>query len=204
MFYGCLGLFLSSCSSLSGSDDNQQAKAPLKPISCIAVLPAGTSVDKDETVEYSEAQSLEKGAAYATEVLRNELHGNPKVRIMSSGQLTSLVPEISGGKIGTVTEVARKMDCDAVLQTTVRQYRQREGTEYAVDAPASVNFTMVLRDATNGDVLWTTEFREQQQSFLSNIFSFTKAKKRGFKWVSVEKLMEQGIKDRLAQCPYLQ
>jgi hypothetical protein len=90
-----------------------------------------------------------------------------------------------------------------VLLTTVRRYQQREGTEYAADSPASVNFSMALRRTDNGNVLWSTEYREKQQSFLSNIFSFTKAKDRGFKWVSVEQLMTQGIKERLAQCPYL-
>ncbi len=179
-FYGCLGLFLSSCSFLSGTDENQQAKAPLKPISCIAVLPAGTSVEKDETVEYSEARSLEKGAAYATEVMKNELQGNPKVRTMPSSQLTALVPEVTGGKIGAVTEVAQKMDCDAVLQTTVHQYKKREGTEYAVDSPASVNFTMVLRDSSNGNVLWYDRVQREPTIFFEQYLLFHQSEEERF------------------------
>jgi hypothetical protein len=203
LFYGCVVILLSSCSSLSGNDDSLQIQAPLESLSCIVVLPAGTSVGKDETIDFEEAQSLEKGAAYATEIIRNELKDNPRVRIMRSNQVTSLIPEVSGGVIGTFTELGKKLNCDAVLLTTVRRYQQREGTEYAADSPASVNFSMALRRTDNGNVLWSTEYREKQQSFLSNIFSFTKAKDRGFKWVSVEQLMTQGIKERLAQCPYL-
>jgi hypothetical protein len=203
LFYGCAVILLASCSSLSENDESLQVQPPLEPLSCIAVLPAGTSVDKDETIDYEEAQSLEKGAAYATEVIGYELKTNPRVRIVRSNQVTSLIPEISGGKIGTVNEIAQKLNCDGVLLTTVRVYKEREGTEYAADSPASVNFSMVLRHSDNGNVLWSTDYREKQQSLLSNIFSFTKAKNRGFKWVSVEQLMEQGIKERLAGCPYL-
>jgi len=66
-----------------------------------------------------------------------------------------------------------------------------------------VDFSMVLRDTTDGKLLWYADVREKQQSFLENIFSFGKAKKRGFKWISVEQLLEQGIKEKLAECPYL-
>jgi hypothetical protein len=194
---------MSSCSSPSGNRGNNQDKASLVPLSCIAVLPAGTSVSEDETIGIEEAQSLEKGAAYATDVMRNELKDHPDVRIMSSNEVSSLIPEISGGKIGTVIALGQKLNCDGALLTTVYRYKQREGTEYAADSPAAVNFSMVLRHTKNGNVLWSADFREKQQSFLSNIFSFTQAKKRGFKWISVEELMEQGIKERLNDCPYL-
>jgi hypothetical protein len=62
---------------------------------------------------------------------------------------------------------------------------------------------MALIHSHTGAVLWTGDFRETQESFLSNIFSFTKMQSRGFKWITVEQLVEQGIKERLATCPYL-
>jgi hypothetical protein len=205
--YGCVVLLLSSCSSQSGgggSEEDLQAQAPVEPLSCIAVLPAGTLADKDETMDYPEAQSLEKGAVFATEVISRELRGNPKVRILSASQVAALAPDISGGIAGTIAELGQKLDCDGVLQTTVRRFQQREGTEYAVDSPAAVDLSLVLRHSGDGNILWSAEIREQQQSLLSNIFSFGKARKRGFKWVTVEQLMEQGIKERLDDCPYLQ
>lgn len=203
LFYCCVVLLLSSCSSQSGSVDSVQVQNSLVPLNCIAVLPASTSVGQDETIGYEKAQSLEEGAAFATEVMRRELQGNQKVQILSSNQLGSLVPEISGGISGTVAALGQKLNCDAVLLTIVRHYKQREGTEYSADAPASVDFFMELRHSTDGNILWSADYREEQKSFLSNIFSFSKAKSRGFKWVTVEQLMEQGIKERLEDCPYL-
>ena len=180
-----------------------KAQKSLVPLSCIVVLPAGTSVDQDETIGYGKAQSLIKGAEYATDVMQGVLQGNPKVHLLSSNQLGSLVPGISGGISGTVAALGQKLNCDGVLLTTVRQYRQREGTEYSADSPASVDFFMELRHSTDGNILWSADYREEQESFMSNIFSFSKAKKRGFKWVTAEQLMEQGIKERLDDCPYL-
>jgi hypothetical protein len=200
---GCVVLLLSSCSSKSDNAGDRQVQVSVEPLSCIAVLPARTSVDQDDTIVYAEAQSLEQGATYATGLIKDTLKGNPKVRILNSNQVAALVPEISGGISGTVAALGQKLNCDGVLLTTVRRYTQREGTEYSVDSPAAVDFNMVLRDSGNGNVLWSAEFREKQESFLSNIFSFSIAKSRGFKWITVEELMEQGIKERLDECPYL-
>ena len=201
----CSLLFLlSSCASSPDSSGEMQNRSPLVPLSCIVVLPADTSVDKDETIRYDEAQSLEKGAALATRVIEETLAGNEKVRFMSANQLSELVPEISGGISGAVAVLGEKLNCDAVLLTTVRKFEQREGTDYSVDTPASADVQMVLRHAASYNILWTGDFRETQESFLTNIFSYSKMQKRGFKWIPVEQLLEEGIKTRLAECPYLQ
>ncbi len=200
----CAVVLLSACSSQSTIDSGLLTTANLVPLSCIAVLPASTSVVKDETIDYEKAQALEKGAAYATEVMQQQLQGKPRVLIVGAPQLAAYGPDISGGISGTVAALGQKLDCDGVLLTTVLQYRQRQGTEYSVDAPAAVDFHIVLRHSTDGNILWSTDFREEQQSVLSNIFTFGKAQSRGFKWVTVEQLMEEGMKDRLKDCPYLQ
>lgn len=204
LFYACAVLLLCSCASQDTNDGDLDEQATPKNISCIAVLPVSSSVDQDDTVDYKEARSLEKGEAYANQVLHRQLQGNPKVHFFTSGQLANLVPEISGGIIGTDAALAKELHCDTVLMTILRRYKQREGTAYSVDAPAAVDFSMVLRDTTHGKLLWYADVREKQESFLENIFSFSKAKKRGFKWISVEQLLEQGIKEKLAECPYLQ
>lgn len=200
---GCVVLLFSSCSSKPDNAGDRQVQAPVESLSCIAVLPARTSVNQDKTIVYSEAQSLEQGATYATGLMKDKLKGNPKVRLLTPTQVAALVPEISGGVSGTVAALGQKLHCDGVLLTTVRRFTQREGTEYSADSPAAVDFNMVLRDSGNGNVLWSADFREKQESFLSNIFSFSKAKSRGFQWITVEELMEQGIKERLDECPYL-
>jgi hypothetical protein len=182
---------------------NKEIQAPIQPLSCIAVLPAITSVDSDNTIGYEAARALEKGAAFATSVMSAELIGNDKVRVLNSAQVSELVPEVSGGISGTIAALGKKVNCDGVLVTVVQRFKQRVGTELAVEAPASAKFHMILRHSESGAVLWTADFKETQQSYLSNIFSFGKAKKRGFKWISVEDLVKQGIVEKLGECPYL-
>lgn len=197
----CAILFLASCSG-NLTSDKEQVEAPV-PLSCIAVLPAGTSVDLDETVAPQDARALEKGADFISSIMARELGGHAGVRLLSDSQVASLAPEVSGGLPGMVAAIGKKVDCDAVLLTTVRRFKQREGTEYAVENPASANFQMALMHSRSGAVLWTADFRETQESLLDNILTYSKAQSRGFKWVTVEQLVEQGVKDRLAACPYL-
>ena len=196
----CLILFLGSCAAGPGG---KEVQAPLTPLSCIAVPPAGNMVDNNETISYDQAKTLEKGASLATSVLNRELAGNSNVRIISQSQMATLLPEISGGLAGSVSLLGERVHCDGVLLTTVRKFDQREGTEYAADSPASAEMKMVLIHAPTKRVLWSAEYRETQESFLSNILSFDKVQSRGFKWITVEKMLDDGIVERLNQCPYL-
>ncbi len=72
----------------------------------------------------------------------------------------------------------------------------------AADAPASASLKIRIVKADKGTVIWSSEFNETQESLLSNVLSFGKAQSRGFKWVTVEELVEQGVRAQLAKCPY--
>lgn len=150
-----------------------------------------------------QANSLGKGAVFATEILARELGTNPKVRVVTANHAAALTPEVSGGIFGMVSAIGKKVGCDGVLVTTVRRFKQREGTEFASDDPASADVHMALIHASSGAVLWAADFRETQESLLDNVLTFDKAQTRGFKWISVEEMLDQGITERLAACPYL-
>ncbi len=199
----CVLLGLSSCSSFSDRGLGEEVKVPIEPLACIVVLPASTSVGKSDTIKFSDARDLERGATLATSIMSRILADNPKVRVLTSNQVSTLVPEVSGGISGTVAALGKKLNCEGVLTTTVGRFKQREGGEYAAESPASTNFKMVLRHASTGSVLWSADFKETQKSLFSNVLSFDKAQGRGFKWISVEELLEQGVTERLADCPYL-
>lgn len=194
-------IFLASCSANIG--EGNKASAPLQPLSCVAVLPAVSAAGDEEIVSRETARSLENGAAFASGVLARELAGNTKARVVSNRQVEAFTPEVMGGMTGLVSDIGQKIGCDGVLVTTVRRFKQREGTEYASDDPASADVYMTLVHSGSGAVLWTAEFRETQESFLDNILSFEKVQNRGLKWISVEQMVDQGISERLATCPYL-
>ena len=62
---------------------------------------------------------------------------------------------------------------------------------------------MRLVNTRDGGVLWQSMFKETQQSLMSNLMSFDKAESRGFKWITVEELVRQGINEKIEECPYL-
>ena len=62
---------------------------------------------------------------------------------------------------------------------------------------------MNLYDTRTKAVIWVADFNETQESLMDNLLSFGKAQSRGFKWITVEELVSQGIRERLADLPYL-
>jgi hypothetical protein len=168
------------------------------------VLPAVTAADKGAAMETGDNETLRKGAAFVDLTMAEELKEFSKVRVLSGQQIEDLMEEDNAAASADVIgHLGRVLHCDAVLQTTVFRYRQREGGEYAAESPASASFQMRLVEVKTKAVLWSADFDETQESLMSNILAFNKAQSRGFKWVSVETMVRQGIKERIAECPYL-
>lgn len=195
----CLGFVLSSCSGTPDATIAQNEQV-LEPISCVAVVPARMGSDEEVAKLGGYYDNLRLGLSQVDGVLAKILKGNPKARLISSDELEKNVM----GNLGTTIEEAGKAtSCDAVMVTTLKKYSQRQGTTYAVDEPASASFDIRLYAVKGKNVLWAADFSETQQTLLSNIFSFGKAQSRGFQWITVEELVEEGLSERLAECPYL-
>lgn len=202
VFSCCLASFLASCSGVGGTASTGQSVAT-EVVSCIAVIPARTVNDEDGKMQAAQLKVLREGAMQADMILAHELSGNDKVQMVDPSRFNALNRDTVSGLSSAITAVGEGMQCDTVLVTTIHRYKQREGGEYAVDSPASTSFNMRLYDAQSKKVIWAADFNETQESLLSNILSFGKAQQRGFKWITVEELLTQGIKERLAECPYL-
>lgn len=198
----CSVLLLSSCATQQENPEKNAERTVTK-IACLAVLPTEVPVDADQRLSSSESEDLKRGAHYIDSVLADELKSAAGVRFLTSSQEEGLFPDMSGTRLDMIREIGQKLKCEAVLITVVSRYHQREGGDYAADNPASAAFSMQLMRTSDGEVLWRGNFDETQESLLSNLFSFGKAQNRGFKWVSVEDLVRQGIHDRLDSCPYM-
>lgn len=192
---------LSACAISSGRDN--QARV-LEPVTRIAVMPVTLSAASAELPNsYVKDNGLQKGAELATRIIADTLSGHPKVVLLTKNQVTSATPEVAGGFSGAIATLGETFHAEAVLVTEIHTFKQREGNEYASEAPASAAFSMVLYHTGKKSVLWSADFQETQESLLENIFTIEKVQKRGLKWITVEELLSQGIKDRLAECPYL-
>ncbi len=198
----CILLTVLSCSGKKVVKSNDMQKEVEK-ISCLAVMPVTTTVSTTRNMKFADAETLEKGADYLEAVVLEELNQTDVARIVTPGQLEDLLNEVPGGKIGLLKEVGKQVNCTTILYTTVQRFDQRQGGDFAVDSPASAAFEMRLVNVHNGSVLWSGNFNETQQSLLDNILTFNKAQSRGFKWITVEDLVRQGVHERISDCPYL-
>ena len=166
---------------------------------CIVALPVIADVHSDESITYDKAASLEDGAVFMDQQLAEALRGRDNIRFLSQRQLMSLLPEDDVARGALLERIGSLLKCNAVLETTISRYTQREGGEYGADSPASATFTMKISRTDDGSVIWATTFRETQESLMSNIMS---AHKYGLRWLTVEELVTMGINEKVEQCPY--
>ena len=182
--------------------EQERQEAQIK-VPCIIVLPVETAVNKDVSMSYPDAAVLESGAEFMDSVLAEVLVGRKNVRVISERQLTSLIPRDSASQLTLIRNIGSELKCGAVLVTSLFDYQQRQGGSYGAESPASAAFTMKLVNTRDGRVIWQSMFKETQQSLMSNLLSFSKAESRGFKWITVENLVRQGLVEKIEECPYL-
>ena len=103
--------------------------------------------------------------------------------------------------IEVLQEVGNTFKADAVLTGYIYRWREREGTDYAVNRPASVAFDLHLISPAEGTTLWKAKFDETQRSLLENVFDVSTFFESKGKWLTVEKLAMLGLQKMLAEMP---
>lgn len=193
---------LASCSGFKTQqttlteDQRREARAQ---VPCIVAMPVVADVHDDDSMTYNTAAELEKGAQFMDYQLAEALKGRDNIRFLSQRQVTALLPVDEAARSALLTTIGAELKCNAVLETTLSRYAQREGGEYGADVPASATFSMKLYSTRDGSVIWSTTFRETQESLFSNLLS---AHKYGLRWLTVEELVTMGIEEKVEQSPY--
>jgi hypothetical protein len=170
----------------------------------VAILPTGVPVADGEMLSPARKKSLHDGTAFFDSIMIEELGDRSEYRLLTENQLDAILGDPWGGRLQQVRDIHAATGCGAVLETSLTRYRERVGSDLSVESPASVAFFMNLVSADNGVVFWSTSFDETQKALFEDIFSFDKAQKRGFKWLSVQELSRDGLKSRLQEFPYFQ
>ncbi|MFH2122790.1 MAG: hypothetical protein ABIJ50_04830 [Pseudomonadota bacterium] len=195
-------LFLSACSGKNG-DQGEDKVVTLQPLTGIVVMP--TVIMKEALGPMDKGSlTLDRVTGFIDGVVSSELGKNDKVHIVTERQLDALLTDAAGGRLAQMKALCAKLGSNAVLDITVSRFHERNGSDLSVNSPASAAFQMVLTHVDSGMVLWAASFDESQEAVSSNLLSLGKARNRGFKWITVEELVSQGVKERLADCPYLQ
>lgn len=192
--------FLVSCSS-KNQHPAEEAKSPVV-IASLVVLPA--EIERSDTEhDYATTRQLEAGVATINTILPEMLADKKNILFLTENQKESLLSDFNGNPQAIARFIGQQMGVDAVMLTVVSRYTERDGGDYSVNQPASVSFKYQLIHVPTGKSLCMGVFEETQQTLLSNLFSFSKASSRGFKWVKAEQLTREGLKEKLGECQYL-
>jgi hypothetical protein len=98
-------------------------------------------------------------------------------------------------------QMGRKLGADAVVSGKIFRFRQRIGTSYAVDTPASVAFSMYLLRVADGDMIWAGNFDETQRPLSDDLLQISTWAKRGGRFLTAEELAYSGLAKVMATFP---
>ncbi len=198
----CFFLGVSACSSRKSLETKQVVDLPL--LSCVAVLPVAVPITGSDAISKEISESLQQGARSLDSILMEKFGAQPEFKVLSANQLDAILPNPWGGRISQIQDIGRATGCGGVLETSIGRYRKRVGGELSVETPAAAAFSMALTGVEQGVRIWSTSFDEEQKALFEDIFSFGKAERRAFKWLSVQDLLRDGVDSRLAEFPYFQ
>ena len=189
-------IFSAGCSSLPLGGE----EAELVPISSIGVLP--TQIVTRQPSDDAALEKLETGADTLNALLKDYFQNYKDVSLISQGKLEGLSSANSGKPLYLAREAGQQLHYDAVLITSIERYRERDGSDYAIITPASVSFSLRLLAVESGQVIWSSDFDQEQQAFLENILK-SRSTGSGFRWLTVEELTSVGLTKKLDSSPYL-
>jgi hypothetical protein len=108
------------------------------------------------------------------------------VRVLSSRDLTNpaklpsdaLQRSVESGALNRpqALRLAQEQKADALLETVVHRYVEREGSGVGVEQPANISFSISLLAASSGREIWYANYNFKDQALSENLF---KASNRG-------------------------
>lgn len=121
------------------------------------------------------------------------LAGRPSLRVIGPEASSAVLgKEHSEGESSwpvIAQEVGTRLKVDGVLTGLVRTYREREGSKLGAK-PAAVGFEVYLLSPSDGMVLWTGEFFEEQKPLNQDVVGFFE---KGGGFVTANELAELGV-----------
>lgn len=192
--------FLVSCASKT-QQPHEEAKAPVI-VESLVILP--TKIEAPDAGEkQTTIRQLATGAEVINAIMQDMYADKKNILFLTANQKESFIADFRGNDLATACHIGRQMNADAVMFAIVSRYSERDGNDYSVNQPASVSFKYQLIHVPTGDTLCLGVFDETQETLLSNLFSFSKASNRGFKWVKAEQLTREGLREKFSDCRYL-
>lgn len=101
-------------------------------------------------------------------------------------------------------KLGEMLNADYMMAGNIWRYRERVGTSFSVESPASVGFAVYLVDVKSKELIWKDSYDETQQALLENLFNIKDFFKQGFKWLTAEELARFGMNKMFEDFPLKQ
>jgi len=144
---------------------------------------------------------------FLTQSLISLMESRKGVELIPSGQAQGVWSEMLSrdedrlSDRDQIVEIGRILGADVVMAGYVYRFRQRIGTGYSVDSPASAAFDVHLVDVVGRRILWTGRFDETQCSLFENLLKIGAFLKRKGAWITVDKMAVSALEDMLKTFP---
>ncbi len=191
----CLSLLSAGCGKPGAPSDPEPSRYA---VTCVGVLPSSLAVG--EAVSHETAKQLNYGLRIVDKSLQKFFVSRSDVRLVSDGQISGM-KNLPAQPLARAKVIADQLSCNAILETTLRRYQDRVGKGYSVEEPASVAFDYRLLSIPEGAVLCRGTFDKAQKTVMENILNLKG--NNAFTWMTADQLIQQGLSDRFADCPYL-
>ena len=186
----------------------RQPTAPADPqnlpaqVSSIAVMPPIATPESD-----SASPKVQQELAVGKDALRGALTdyfaGHRRVRLLTEDEVAANAPSLTANRLEQALTAGKAVHAEAIMLINLDRYHQRQGSDYAVQSPASVAFEYRLLLTASGQTLCAGSFDETQRSATHNLLAFKTVAKRGFKWIPAADLLREGLQAKLTTCQYL-
>jgi hypothetical protein len=213
LFLGVVLNFFSGCAT------GQQVQKPSEPIEMgdILVMPFQNlhqtcGIDISFRCPFAgaiyEISEVKEGAGeFLTDNLFSRLQSREDLSLIEPEQalgarsavLSKSMGELSEKEL--VLETARIAGAESVIVGRVFLYRERVGTPYSVETPASVAFDLLLIRVSDGQLLWVGRFNETQKSLFENLFRLGLFIKRSARWLTADELADYGLAEVMKSFP---
>jgi hypothetical protein len=100
-----------------------------------------------------------------------------------------------------VQALAADFHADEILYPVLLRYRQRVGGGFTASRPAAVVFHLHLLDSNTLKEVWGAVYAEEQQPLSENLLKSPLMFKRKFRWVTAERIVEDGLNKTLKNFP---
>ena len=149
----------------------------------------------------------EDAVDFLTDHLFSLIQNNSDYKLIPPSQARGVQSNLLSGAESSLAErdflvaTGRALKSDAVVAGYIFRYRERVGTQYASDSPASVAFDIHLVRVADGRVLWSGRFNETQRPLSEDLFRLGAFIKRKARWITAHEMAQAGLEDLLQTFP---